>query len=205
MAADGSQPQDRQSDLAVMGADEYKQKRRLQRILDAHDSVEEKADEAYDLYVSGQISQEGKDIVLLRATQKFIRECFNLLLEFDSELEDEVNEYWAGRVLGEIEMQQQENVSFNGLRDLLYADEIYSETWEEPVSTRHGQDQTQTFSAEHTVPEDVTWKGYLVMKEFLAAEKDLEIKFEELDDSLPTWGYEEADEADIDDEDREVI
>ncbi len=108
---------DRQSDLAVMDANEYKQKRRLQRILDAHDKVEDMGERAYGQYAEGVISHDGKNIRILRAVQQYIREVYNLLMEYDSELEeDEINEYWVGTYLGALERDHEEDIYFRGLK-----------------------------------------------------------------------------------------
>jgi len=186
---------DRQSDLAVMDANEYKQKRRLQRILDAHDKVEDMGERAYGQYAEGVISHDGKNIRILRAVQQYIREVYNLLMEYDSELEeDEINEYWVGTYLGALERDHEEDIYFRGLKSVLYADEIYTEEWTEEVQARHGPNQVANKSATHTVPETVSVNAYLLVNQFLSQEKGLEIQFEELEDELPTWGFEEVDE-----------
>lgn len=190
---------DRQSDLAVMEANEYKQKRRLQRILDAHDAVEDRGNEAYRAYAEGTITHDAKNIIVLRSVQQYIREVYNLLREYDRELEEgEENEYWKQPVLGRIEMEHGDDVVFRGLSDVLFADQVYREEWEEEVEARHGKDQTETHTAQYTVPEEVSLRAFLLVNQFLDAEKSLEIQFEELDDNLPAWGFEEVDE-DIDD------
>jgi len=66
-----------QSDLAVMEANEYKQKRRLERLLDAVDDVQDTADEAWNAYVAGEISQEARNITIQRTVQNAIRESTN--------------------------------------------------------------------------------------------------------------------------------
>lgn len=186
--------ENRQSDLAVMDANEYKQKRRLQRILDAHDKVEDMSEKAYGQYAEGRISHDGKNIRVLRAVQQYIREVYNLLMEFDDELgEDEINDYWAGAYLGSLEREHEEDIYFRGLKSVLYADEVYTEEWTENVQARHGPNQSVSRSANHTVPENVSVNAYLLVNKFLSQEKGLEIQFEEIDDDLPTWGYEEID------------
>lgn len=203
---------DRRSDLAVMDANEYKQKRRLRRILDAHDKVEDMGERAYGQYAEGVISHDGKNIRVLRAVQQYIREVYNLLMEYDKSLEeDEVNQYWVGHYLGELEREHSENIFFRGLKSVLYADEVYTEEWTESVEARHGPNQTVSKSATYTVPENVSVNAYLLVNQFLSQEKGLEIQFEEMDNQLPTWGFEEVEDYDpekdpsiVDTEDTEV-
>lgn len=181
---------DRQSDLAVMDAQEYKQKRRLERILDAHDKVEEKIDEAEELFATGEVGVKGRNVMLLQAVQQFIREVYNLLDP------DDHADYWAGTALGTLQMETGRH-EFHGLRDILYADTFYSETITQKVATPCGPDRTEEYSESYAVPKHVSENAYLLTKEFLSEEHDLEIQFEELDDSLPMFGYEVVDE-DID-------
>ncbi|MDR9431867.1 MAG: hypothetical protein RI568_14370, partial [Natronomonas sp.] len=87
---------DRQSDLAVMDANEYKQKRRLERILDGLDGVQDTADEAWSAYVAGEISREAYHIAIHRAVRKAIVECYKLLIDHAREIADadERDHYW---------------------------------------------------------------------------------------------------------------
>lgn len=192
---------DRRSDLAVMGANEYKQKRRLQRILDAHDRVEDTADEAWNQYVRGEISHDAKNIAIQKAVKKAIRETYNLLNEH-VEANGDKDEYWHGNgeAIGAIEFQTQFDETINGLGDFLETRELYEESWEEPAPERHGPDGSVQRHASYTVPEELSWSAYLRLKEFLSKEHDLEVRFEELDDSLPTWGFEEVEEEELPDE-----
>lgn len=178
----------RQSDLAVMDAEEYKQKRRLRRILDARDKVEEKQDNASEMIAEGHLSADGKNIVILHAVQEYIRECYNLLMGYhesdDGGRADVQPDYWSNWKLGEIDMATTENETFDGLGDVLYAENFYTESWTEQVSTRHGPDQEETYQQQHTVPEEVSMNAYLLLNKFLANETNLDLQFE--DDSLPT-------------------
>lgn len=186
----------RQSDLAVMDANEFKQKHRLKRILESHDKVEEMSEKAYGQYAEGRISHDGKNIRVLRAVQQYIREVYNLLMEYDDELdEDDINDYWTGTYLGALERQHDEDIFFRGLKSVLYADEVYTEEWTESVEARHGPNQSVSRSLNHTVPETVSVNAFLLVNKFLSQEKGLEIKFEEMEDSLPTWGFDEVEDV----------
>lgn len=206
-----SEPDDRQSDLAVMEANEYKQKRRLERILDARDGVEVRSQEAYGRYAAGEISREAVDITILRAVQSFIRELYNLLWEHRQEVKAERDDAPLPDIylvmdqqdieavndpLGQIHMAHDDNVVFWGLFDILNADEFYSETWTESIGHRHMANEERELSKTHAVPESLSWESYMLANRFLAEEKDVEIRFEDLDDSLPIWGFEEVEEDD---------
>lgn len=201
MAVDGGQ-NSRQSDLAVMDAQEYKQKRRLERILDARDKVEEMSERAYGQYVEGHITEDGKNIRILRAVQEYIREVYNLIREYESELEGGArNEYWSGEEggepLGRIEFESRQPLVFWGLSDVLHARDFYTEEWEEQKQCRHGPDQSETWTATYTVSEKVSMNAFLLVNQFLCEVKGLEIQFEEMENHLPTWGFEEIHDEEI--------
>lgn len=205
MAADQSSG-DRQSDLAVMDAQEFKQKRRLKRLLEAHDKVEEKANEAWDLFVAGEISHDAKNIMIQRAVKEAIRESYKLLIdhqrEYEDRSEDEYSEYWIGREgdpIGVIKLEDYENIPIYGLRDFLNTKEFYEEIITRPITNRNKPPTTETEAVKHSVPEEVSWGAFLRLKEFLDDTHDLEISFEEMDDSLPNWGYEEYEDGDVPD------
>lgn len=188
-----SEADERQSDLAVMDANEYKQKRRLRRILDIHDSVEDAADKLFQLEIEGVISRDARNLGLQKVVQKFIRECWNLLQEYDHEDHPNDPDVW-GEELGSIRMEHRQDIVFCGLDDFLRSNEFYSESWTEGTTTRHGPNQTQEYSRQYTVPEEVSWEAYLLLRRFLDQVKDVEVKFEALGDDLPSWGFESEEE-----------
>lgn len=196
MAADGHDD-GRHTDLAVMDAHEYKQKRRLRRILDAHDKVEEVSDEAYGAFVEGVISADGKNIRILRAVQEYIRECFTLLEEHRETLEGEPCPFWHGSEdrgpLGRIEQRHADDIVFWGLRDVLAAQPLYTEEWEEWEQRRHGPDEFTTRSETHSVPEKVSVAAFLRLNTFLTEERDL-VGVEFDDDSIPEYGFRELED-----------
>jgi len=193
----------RESDLAVMEAQEYKQKRRLKAILNAREKVEEKADTAEELYIKGEIAEVGRQMIVLRAVREYIRECYNLLIEH-AQTEHDNNEpcYWLEECpLGTIDLPRDgkgftedvgHRIEITGLNGLLRCDEIYIEKWRVRREFPHGSDEWVTQTEEHAIPLSVSWEGYLALNQFLAHEHDLEVRFEEMDDSLPTWGFEEV-------------
>lgn len=203
---------ERQSDLAVMDANEYKQKRRLERILDTLDDVEHKANEAWDLFVAGEITAAGKNIIIQRAVKEAIRESYNLLHEYARDDETD-SKYWTREhaqaegndagPLGEIPQQTRRNILVWGLRDFIQTETVYHEEKTEWVKPRNQPTEQRTEVVEQTVPEEVSWTAFLMLKRFLCVEHDLEVTFEELDDGTPTWGFKEVDSADTNGE--EVI
>lgn len=197
MATDQSPPNERQSDLAVMEAQEFKQKRRLKRLLDAIEKVEEQANEAWAMFVSGEINHDAKNILIQRAVKEAVRESYKLLLDHQREQEevDKNSEYWVGRrddPIGVIQQYSTDDIGIYGLRDFLATQEFYQETVTRQVSRRNKPPGTETETVQHSVPEKISWRAFLRLKEFLDDAHDLEISFEELDDALPTWGFEEV-------------
>lgn len=190
---------ERQSDLAVMDAQEFKQKNRLKRLLEAHNKVEEQANEAWGLFVKGEISHDAKNIMIQRAVKEAVRESYKLLLDHQRECEEDggYSEYWAGRddhPIGRIAQEEQPDIALWGLRDFLHTKEFYSETVEQGRTPRNKPPTTETEEVKQSVPEELSWRAFLRLKEFLDDAHDLEISFEELDDSLPSWGFEEVPE-----------
>lgn len=191
---------DEKSDLAVMDAEEYKQKRRLKALLDAKDKVESKADEAQELYVVGEVDRQLRNVIVLEAVQQFIREGWNLVKEYwkNNRNDPAATEYMEGRTLGSVEIAGEEVAQFVGLYDLLWAESVYSR---DVVRTRefpHGADATISETVEKAVPRDVAWRGYLLMSEFLANEHGLKMMSEERSD-VSSFGFQSVslDEVDI--------
>lgn len=179
---------ERQSDLAVMEANEYKQKRRLERILDAIDGVPDTADEAWSAYVQGEISREAYNIAVQRAVTKAIRECYKLLLNHHRKA-DERDRYWAGDhedVLGSVELLGNEMEVLIGLRDFVEAPTFFETTVTETVERRNLPNEQRQRTVETTMPERVSYRAYFRLKEFLDDVHDMEVSFEEMaDDELP--------------------
>lgn len=173
---------DRQSDLAVLDANEYKQKRRLERILDAHDNVEDAAAEARGLFFEGEINRHALNIIVQEAVKRAIRENLNLLRDHVAETEGQ-SWYWHGdpeQPLGSIEREHSEDVGFTGLRDFRHSDWFYYDEWTTTEKPRNRPVQTIEHREELTVPRSVSWTAYERLKRFLRVEQDLEIQFEDM-------------------------
>jgi len=195
-----TEERNRESDLAVMGAQEFKQKRRLKAILDAREKVEEKADTAEELYSKGEIAEVGRQMIVLRAVREYIRECWNLLIEhLETEHGNDDRCKWLEeRPLGAIDLPRDgkglpveyegRRVEIVGLYQLLHCDEIHIEEWRERREYPHGSDEWVRRTEEHAIPLSVSWQGYLTLNEFLSHEHDLEVRFEEMDTGLDEWG-----------------
>lgn len=181
---------DRQSDLAVMGANEFKNKQRLKEILEAREEVFGARKQAEKAYIQGEISADGRNLVILRSVRRFIEEVWNLLLEHAKGLDDvSESEYLNKRELGRIQFERREDIVIQGLADFLHCKEQFHETWTEEVAWRHGDDQDVRRSRTQTIPPDVSKQAFLTTCEFLNEEDDLDIQFEELDDTIPEHGH----------------
>jgi len=186
----------RESDLAVMESNEYKQKRRLRAILDAHDEVERVNREGYELLVQGEITRDGFNLLWLRAVKRLIREIYPLLQRYWRELEEraqaedtdsdpeELDEYQTTPTLGTLELHDR-TVTFNGLADIADADEQYRETYTETVERRDMPDQQVTKTITKTVPKEISEEAFKLCKKFLSKEHDLRVQFEEINDERP--------------------
>lgn len=183
---DSESSEERQSDLAVMDAEEYNQKRRLKRVLDAHDRVEEADRVSSEMITNGQWKGVARNYTVLRALQEFIRECYNLLRQHARDTPGR-DEYWKGdpnNPLGKIEMEHDSNIVFVGLQDILRAKKVYVETWEGTKDHRHMANETVELQRKHQIPIGAIWNGFLRLKKFLEDEHDLDLTFEsrEVDD-----------------------
>lgn len=202
--ADGT----RESDLAVMEKTEFKQKHRLNQILQAHDKVETKANEAWDFLVAGEITHDGKNIMIQRAVKEFVRECYNLLLEHHKQVKQAraareqaaengaatngnaadndddwpLVDYWNGEgapePIGTIEMHRADDKEIYGLSDFIQTNELYQESWQVREKPRNMAVRTSETVVEHSVPEDVSWTAYLWLREFLNEQYSLDLQFE---------------------------
>lgn len=181
------------SEIAVMDADEFKNKRRLREILESHEQVEDVVSQAHGEYVYGEIDEQGRNLVILWAVQRYIREIYNLLRNYRKKVDDTdeddypEDKYWHPtdqEALGLIELENSDDIVFRGLYDILHADDIYVENWTREQASRHGPSQTEAVSRHHTVPKQVSLNAYLLAKAFVNDENNLDVQFET--SGLPT-------------------
>jgi len=71
-----------------------------------------------------------------------------------------------------------------GLKDFLEAPTFFEDTVTQTVSRRNMPDETVTQTVETTMPEQISYRAYLLLKRFLDDVHDMEISFEELEDNL---------------------
>ena len=187
---------ERRSDLAVLDANEYKQKRRLERILDAHDNVEDAAAEARALLFEGEITEDALNIIVQEAVKRAIREHYNLLIDHAEDV-DGRDAYWQGdpeNPIGELERAHSEPVRIVGLRDFTRTDWFYVDSWTSTENPRNRPRRQVEHQEEYTMPRRISWDAYERLKRFLRVEQDLEIQFEWLDDQRPMVDWGEDDE-----------
>lgn len=173
----------RQSDLAVMDINEFKQKRRLQRILDTHDQVEEHAQNARQQYVAGEISHHARNMTIFNAVRRYIREVTPVLLSSAGGLDRITYSEEVGQdnPIGRVEFEAQQDSVFWTLDDYYNAEEMYFETITEHHTTRHGPDKTMTYEVQHSVPVEASWQAYVLVNIHLAEQQGIEIQMEELE------------------------
>lgn len=189
---------DRQSDLAVMDANEYKQKRRLERILDSMDCIDEAVKRAKDLFAAGEIDIHGRRMLFHDAVKHAIWQCWTLLLDHQRKRERQAeaddhdgpanSEYLIGseaNPLGRIQQVKDSDIVIRGLWDYFVTDELWTETWTERTKPRNLPTRTSEKEVQHSVPDEISWAAAFRLKEFLDAEHDLEVKFEALEERRP--------------------
>jgi len=67
---------------------EFKNKRSLKRVHDIYDMVDQAFVDTYEMYAMGEIRQQGRDIRLLKAVQRYIRTVYPLLMDYSMDLEE---------------------------------------------------------------------------------------------------------------------
>lgn len=183
---------DRQSDLAVMDAEEFTQKRLLKRLLDRRERVTELANEARQHYVAGQIDERGRDTMILYAVQDYITCGWTLLLNHaKSQPADQHSEYLFERDLGKMQVLD-DSEPFSGLYDVLATDEVYVRETTKFVEYPQGPPKEVTKRESKAVPRRISWAACRLMDEFLAAEHGIELKVDRLDDAQHSFGFETA-------------
>lgn len=188
-----SKPDYTPRDIAVLDKNEYKQQRRLDRILDAHDAVAETNDDALWGLVSAELNQDGRNIVIQNTVKEFLRELLTPLREHAREVEGR-DRYWFGRPdspLGRVRFPKGDDVVFVGLRDYLYSAKFYTRSWEEQVTKRNKVPRVETREEQKTVPERASWNAFYLAKDFAAQERGLDLSVEsdglEEDDVAPDY------------------
>jgi len=189
---------DRQSDLAVMEAEEYTQKRLLKRLIERRERVTELANEARQRFVAGQIDERGRDTMILYAVHDYVQAGYTLLLNHaEGTPAGEHSEYLFERELGDMQVGG-ESVEFSGLYSILATDEVYTRETTRVVEYPQGPPQTVTQTQSKAVPREISWKACRLMDEFLANEHGIELKVDQLDDSQRSFGFESATKDELD-------
>jgi hypothetical protein len=181
MSTEPTRDGERQSDLAVMGVDEYKQKRRLERILDDIDAIGNKSRESWDKYVSGGIDFNGKNVTVQRNVKEAIWDCRQMLEDY-AESVDGRDEYWWGDPndpIGVIEQYRDPDIVIVGLENFLYQPETWFEEWTESKKPRNLPRETVTRRIEHTVPEVLSRDAASRLLKFLSKERGIELSTEQ--------------------------
>lgn len=191
MSSENGRQPNRESDLAVMGVDEYKQKRRLERILDDIDAVGDKSREAWDEYVRADINHDGKNVTVQRNVKEAVWDCKQMLEEFAEQF-DGRDPYWWGDPndpIGVIEQHRDSDITIVGLEDYLYQPQIWFEDWEETVKPRNRPKKTVPRQIRHTVPEVVSRDAAARLLTFLSKERGIELSTEqkEVDVHADPW------------------
>jgi len=128
----------------------------------------------------------------LYAVQDYISAGWTLLLEHaKSQPAHQNSEYLFNRELGEFTVLG-ESVEFSGLYDLIATDEVFVREQAETVEYPQGPPRQIMRSESKAVPRDISWAACRLMDEFLASEHGMELKVDELDDSLSTFGFSTA-------------
>lgn len=176
-----SRPRRQSRELKDESAAEMLQRRRLTAVLDAVEAVERADELATHAYMTGEIAADARNVIVLTATQRAIRECYGLLMNHLDEREDEEERdyYWHGHEdspLGGLTLEEAgKGVLFYGLRDVMLADEVYSSSWEERQKPRNHSVTVEQKSEKGTVPRKVSWGAYLRLREFLTKEVGLSL------------------------------
>lgn len=176
---------ERHSDLALMDSEEYKNKRRLEKLLDAHDLVEEVDNTSMVKLAYDEIDHYARRLLLFRAVKQFIREAFNSLRDHFESVQVEGEDpkpdgYWLmEEPLGAIRLESRDDVKIMGLGDFLTAERTYTDHWTETVKPRNLPEREEHHERMQAMPEDISMRAFMKMKEFLDEERGLDLSFSE--------------------------
>lgn len=162
-----------QPDSAVMDANEQKQQRRLNAILDALEEIESDYQDAKGMYVAGRIDKRAKNIHVMYAVQRAIRETYNLINNND--------DIWQAKEFGAIERERDDPIQVQGLEDYLFFPEFVKEQYEIQTDKRNCKKETEVKEVNHTMPEQISIRVLLNLKQYLNDNHGLDIGFETLE------------------------
>lgn len=171
----------RQSDLAVMDVEEYKNKRLIKRILDMQERVIEQTNHAKAQYIEGEIQREGRNMHVYSAVEDYINVAYGLLSEHKPDglagiRWDTV--FATEKPIGVIRFEQEDPVQLWSIADFHYTDEVHFEEWMESYSPRHMQTQYERCTNTVTVPMEASKNAFLLVNQYLAQEWNIAIQTE---------------------------
>lgn len=175
---DGDNADEERPSYSVREADENKQGRRIDEILDARKMVLSVEQTLFEQQARNEISQRGRNIGLQVAVKSFIRECLNLLpADGDTDVPNQVPHPYREK-LGEVPMYWHSNIEVVGLLEYLETNETYQESFRDSQSAKHGPDKLTMRRQSHTVPKELSWQAYTVLWRYLNWEYDIDVQFE---------------------------
>jgi hypothetical protein len=152
---------------------EFKNRRRLQSILDARDKAQSIRSSAEELVVNNEIRPKGRDILIFRAVEQYLSETWHLLQHHYDETGDRTYLYdWD---LGKVSFSTGETIRFEGLSDFRAGQQAYTTSWTETVQWRHGKDIQKRKTEVQTVPADVSERARGAISDFLAQEHGIQL------------------------------
>jgi len=164
-------------EYSVRDADEPKQARRINEILDARMEVRYSSQRLFEMQAAGEISQDARNIGIQVAMKSFIRECLNLLPDDADDIPGNATNPWEAH-LGVIEMKGGADVEVNGVDEYLGTQELYVDSRERAVQARHGPGEVSVERSKKTLPKDITWQAYSVLWKYLNAKYDIDVQFD---------------------------
>jgi len=195
---------------------EYNQRRRIRAIHDARERVLNQRRHAKDLKATGMITTQDYESILREAVGSFVIEIEQLLRRYqhthdpdttNTETEAEPDShhppswYLNDAPLGTVTIPPDGTIhKFTGLQSVIEFPDPHTVTWETSQTppagfSTHPDNNTTTHQREVQIPEPVLMKAVRVGMQFLnTIGMDAEIE-----DSLPTIGFREVKEEDLED------
>lgn len=162
-----------QETSGVDDTDDYKQRNRIEAVLNAREHVLDQRRKAMDMRVTGEIPNQLACRIVREAVEAYILESEHLIQRYvPDEDEEEWNteeevarDVWLETQLGSIEMQTHTE-EIVGLKEYLDAPDVFVDQWTESSSSAISGTQTTERTAEYQIPMTVSKQAYRELNRF---------------------------------------
>lgn len=164
------------SDLSgIEDPTEYKQRRRIQELLDASQRFFEQKRKAKDHYISGEIDKQLQREMVRDAFEEFLVESEQKILSFIPDESTDPEDYskeqqvaahvWHSAYIGTIQLPSRD-LDIVGLHAYMSLPDVIRDEWEETSQHPTKGEQTEVRTTTTQIPTRVTFNAYRVLRYF---------------------------------------